>query len=290
MLALLACKTLMQVTRKLVALCIQAHERHAGLFAQHMTCSALHKWLKHAADTRTASPDSPLSVSVWQQLQESGLLQHLAAVLAEAADELDAVTALLAAGDSTVCGLNDSSCKSSSGHLVVQRSRAGTALHAAQVALHIYRSACFLGAPAGGPRINASVGLPAAPAGARLALTMVRVWSMPQLQGAEMIATVAFVTKAAHSNMLGLTGVLHNISRQGLGNLEAPRQLPGARELLLSPDIIPCLAINVVVGLLKLDILACLEPVPGNTSAAPACNNMGSSSRSGASSSAVGCS
>lgn len=292
LLTLLTFNAMMQVTRKLAALCIQAQQRHADSLTQNVTRHTLHTWLRHAADAQEASPNSSLSASVRQQLQESGLLQHLAAVFSRAADGLDTVTALLAAGDSTVCGNGRSGRSSNSSrhsssllsHVIFQSSRAGAALCFARMALRIYSMACSLVAPTRAPHFSPGAALPAAPAAARLALTTIRVCSMPQLQGAQMDAIVAFVINTAHCVMLDFTTFLQ-------GGVEALRQMPGARELLLSPDTMPCLAITVVVGLMRLDTSACLEAVAGNTSgsAAPALNNMSSSSiRSGAGSSAVG--
>jgi hypothetical protein len=257
--ATLMSTTLMQVTRKLAALCIQAQQRAADSFAQHKTCFALHLWL---LQTRAAPRQSSVSASVWQQLQESGVLQHVPAILAGAADELDAVAALLAAGDGTVCGKGSRS----SGRLVAEGSRADHALQGAQTALQVYYLGCSLAMvdSAGSFSYSPGLALPAAPAAVRLGLTALRVCSVPQLQAAPMSAvsaTVTCVTRTTHDILLGITTTLLRV------HVKAVSHPPGAKELLLSPHIMPCLAIMVVVGLLGLNI----------GSAAPASANLGSS-------------
>ena len=99
-------------------LCIQAHQQKAAMAIRHFAASSLGLWLYKASAFR-ASPTSRLAVSVQQQLQGSGLLQHMGALLTAAADGLTAAAAVVfgepahssnSRGPSSSCGGTGGKC------------------------------------------------------------------------------------------------------------------------------------------------------------------------------------
>jgi hypothetical protein len=151
-----------QVTDKLVTLGLQARERHATLADQEMVGAALAEWLALCMKIRTASPESRLSAVVTQQLQDSGLLQHLAVSMSEVADELGVMTARHSADRGDSSSGNSSSSSSSSGSTVPSTARMeDKALRHAQMLLQTYGAACTLLTPEGSTRLGL-VGPPAA--------------------------------------------------------------------------------------------------------------------------------
>src|SRR5690349_7715715 len=101
LLSLLLCCCLcccMQVTGKLARLCVQALQQplEKGVTLS-IACGALNAWLEKAAAPMRASPGSRAAAAVRQQLQESGLLQHLGPGMDAAAARLTAAVDKLAA-------------------------------------------------------------------------------------------------------------------------------------------------------------------------------------------------
>ena len=82
-----------QVTRQLSALCIQAHQHQAAMGIRQFATASLGLWLYKTTGGLNASPASRLAVGVRHQLQASGLLQHMAAILTDAGDGLTAAAA-----------------------------------------------------------------------------------------------------------------------------------------------------------------------------------------------------
>jgi hypothetical protein len=77
-----------QVTSKLAALCVPALSQQKQYFSSSVLTlagSALNLWLTKALDTMRASPGSQAAAAVRQQLQDSGLMQHLGTGMNEAA-------------------------------------------------------------------------------------------------------------------------------------------------------------------------------------------------------------
>jgi hypothetical protein len=245
--------------RKLVALCVQAQQQHAPVTTQLYTAAALGKWLKLVDTTRLASR---LQASVWRQLQESGLLQHLAVSMADAADELSVMTECSAS-----CGNGSSSGSDSStstGADWASECRPNLVLSHAQALLSNYSKTCSLLIPAGVSCLSLDVALPAAPAAARLSLAVLRACSRQQLQFGGHFKVVA--AQSAHNctivNALVLESDFDTVSSvEG-----ACQRTPGLRELLLSPDLVPCLAISIVVDLLELSSALGSDAVASTTS------------------------
>lgn len=179
-----------------MALCAQ--RQHAQGSAQLYTTSALCKWLNLAVAARAASPQSRLSASVAQQLRESGLLQHLAAFLSDAADELDAVTEADVASNPTACGSG-----SGGGDSTPASGAADTcaALELAAVLVKNYSSVCCLLSPTETQCASLDVFLPPAPAATRLAMAMLQACSMQCAAG---FAAAEVHVYAAYSTMFNL--------------------------------------------------------------------------------------
>jgi hypothetical protein len=257
-----------QVTRKLVALCVQAQQQHAPVSTQLYPAFALSNWLKLARTTRIASR---LQASVRRQLQESELLQHLAVSMAGAADELNALTGAGAAGNPAACnsasgggigGGSTTASGASRAHLV--------AVCYAGSLLDIYSNVDCLVPPAEAP--CADTFLPAASAAARLIMAVLRACSLQSAAGCES------AEDAIHTAYI----TMHNLAADLIDRVQEDQQLPCAQELLLSPDLVPCLAINVVVTLLALETATDLVPdASGSRAAAGSTPCSGSSSVSG---------
>lgn len=196
--------THVQIMRKLAELCIQAQQQHAPIRTQEFAAFVLFTWLSQAKHV-AASPDSSLLVLVQQQLQETGLLQHLAASLADAANELSDV------GNTAACSKDGRSYGSGSASSTAEfeQDRARIAPRYADVLLESFAITCFLLSPADGDQFNLDVPLPAVPAALRLALTMFRACSrLPQQlqQQAVRLGATNHVLYASNSFMMEVGG------------------------------------------------------------------------------------
>jgi hypothetical protein len=266
-----------QVTLKLALMCAQAQQQHAPLPTQHCIAVALREWLALAAIAAATHPKSVLAVCVWQQLQESDLLQHLAATVSYAADELTAVVDLSAEeGEAANSGSDGGSASRTAGDTA---QRANNAMDFAGVLLVTFKhaSSCARAGPAGS-RLD---GVFATPAAARLSLAVLKACSSPHMRQAVHMEYVLHVT---HDAMLAMAALL-----AGGGAKHAIKGLPDRPALLLSPDLASCLAFGISVAILGLDLAAGLGSVVdserGSRAAADstAGSSGSSSSRTGAS-------
>jgi hypothetical protein len=238
-----------QVTRHLSALCIKAHQQNAAVPIRHLVASALYVWLPKARNVCRASPTSRLAVNVQQQLQSSGLLQHVAAMLSKAANDL---TAALAAA----CG---EARLSSSSSVVAAECVLDAFRHVSQL-LSIHRMACQAVAPT--VSFSLEAGLPAAPAAVRALLTTFRACSRVQQLASREGSPLPVLLVAASDTYEANNSYYISAAHWGVTDLAQALQqhrlsgtlcsLPGARELLLCPELVPCLAVAVLVEALGL--------------------------------------
>mgnify|MGYP001807165675 CR=1 FL=1 len=251
----------MQVTRQLAALCIQAHQQKTTVSIRYLITSVLGLWLHMTAYDKVASPGSRLAASLQQQLQGPGLQQHMAAMLTDAADGLTAAAA-------AAFGEHASSSTSSSGgggsnSLATAASESRNfqlALAFADRVVSIYIRGCEVLSP-GDSRLT--VALPAAPAAVRLILTILQTCSkLHQLINREgspaavlLLGIDAVFEKECTSNLgTAYWAILDLADAMQCCSPDSPLQsLPGARELLLCPELVPCLAAAVLVAVLGLD-------------------------------------
>jgi hypothetical protein len=101
-----------QVTRELGALCIQARQQKAPPRLRSIALNALGAWLHFMHGMIEASSESRLAASVRQQLQGSGLLQHMGAMFLDATDGLTSVAAAAATAAATAYGVEASTVRS----------------------------------------------------------------------------------------------------------------------------------------------------------------------------------
>jgi hypothetical protein len=243
-----------QVIRQLAALCIKAHQQTA-VSARILTAFALYSLLHVAEEAIGASPTSRLAGSVRQQLQGSGLLQHMPVMLVDAEDGLTAAAAAVVAAT-----LIDSSAGSSAdAQYAVQK--LAQALSIVEELLDLYTAACTAVSLDGTYSLTAA--LPAAPAAVRLALTTFSTCSRLQQAGIDGLppfsssvlhrnpGDFAKTLATAHWAMLRLSKAV--AAQCAGGSAGALEPLPGARELLLCPELVPCLAVTVLVTCLSFD-------------------------------------
>jgi hypothetical protein len=254
----------LQVIRQLAALCIQAHQQTA-VPASILTAFALYSLLRVAEEAIGTSATSRLAASVRQQLQGSGLLQRMPAMLVDAADGLAAAAAAVEAATLSSSSTGGSANAQHAAQMMAQ------ALSTVEELLDLYTAACAALSPDGSYSLAAA--LPAAPAAVRLALTTFQTCSRLQQQQAGMDGTPAFSDlmthqknpghfakslATAHWTMLQLSGaVVEQCERGSAGALQS---LPGARELLLCPELVPCLAVTVLVTFLSFDTGGDMQP------------------------------
>ena len=261
----------MQVTRQLAALCIQAHQQQTALYHTYTVMTALAAWLGKV-DTYTAAsvggPNSRFADSVRQQLQESGLLQHMAAVFRTTADGLTMAAAAVAS-DAAPSGQGNSHHI----HRTVRDYDHVTALRHAlnnvERALMIQLAACLTLSP--GHPFKEESALRAAPAAMHMIHTTFRTCSeLQQLAGREgspapvrlLAAGPEFqrecelVFGQAMCFMLQLAAAVHHHDGAHSSSAGRPLQLlptGGVYELLRCPELFPCLALAVLVAVLGLD-------------------------------------
>ena len=92
-----------QVPLKLSTLCKEAHLKHPGSAAVHVSTMALKGFLAKASKEDILQLSTELCTTILQQVQQSGLLQHLADMMTTAAEGL--------AGLQLVCCLLQWRCK-----------------------------------------------------------------------------------------------------------------------------------------------------------------------------------
>jgi hypothetical protein len=245
---------LVQITRQLAALCIQTHQQKAGSSIQVVTVAVLTAWLERMEILIRTSPTSPLAASVRQQLQRSGLLQHMSAVLTDATDSLTAAEA--AAVGEAACSNGSSSSSSTRIVDIAVKSFAASLNHATGL-LELFHQACLRMDPPTITSFSMEAALPAAPAAVRLILTTFQTHSrLQQLAGRDgtpirllaqpawhdaLVANPSPLT-ILHSALVGLALGIGAYCTDG----HSLHLLPGARELLLCPELVPCLAITVL--------------------------------------------
>ena len=258
----------MQITAKLAALYIQVLQQPQTLGPVHpLAFEALHTWLAKAGPPTRASPDSHAAVAVRQQLQESQLLQHLGTAMDAAAVRLTAAAAAAAlaaassnsGGSSSDSGSSSSSSSNSSsgGSSANTRGSSSTEqVSTQQLTLDIvgenFHSGCLLKLfmlatfplSAKAP-FSIQAALPAAPAALRLMLTVYQNYHMrPQMQ----------LCSQSSDPLLEVHGVMLSLAC-GIGcDVDARLQsCPEASQLLLSPELLSGLAVELVVIVLGLN-------------------------------------
>lgn len=278
----------MQVTRQLAVLCIQAHQYNTPLAIRYLTTTSLAVWLYKACKA-AGSPGSRLAVSMRQQLQTAGLLQQMASVFQHAADALSAAAAPFATFGQAASRSSGGSSSTDIAHAVQLYDNT---LVSTSKLLDVYIRACRLCTPEGGVP-SFEVALPAAAAAVQLhRLIFTTGSSFLQLASMEGIpeAVVRLARDAdfqqnctgslgeAHWAIGELLKSAHNHSSTK-GSLQS---LPGARELLLCPDLVPCLAVTVLVTVLGLDTGAQEEDTGSGSRSKHAAQGASSSSSSSA--------
>ena len=272
--------TCLQVIRQLAALCIQAHQQKTDKHTQYVIITALAAWLQSVAyPFNTAALNTSIAAIARQQLQDSGLLQHMDAISTQAADGLSAAAATAAAS-----GAVASSRHSQSEHSSSSSSSSGSssplahlkhALCVIQKVLHIHSAADRLLSP-GHPLWEAEV-LHAAPAAVRLIHTTLQTCSqLQQLAGREGSPALLRITADTEFQrelqlaswhalcfMMDLAGAVRvydemygNIAQSSLRYaLGSCSLLPygGVREVLPCPELVPCFAAAVLVTVLGFD-------------------------------------
>jgi uncharacterized membrane protein YgcG len=88
--------TCAQVMRKLAAMCVKAHQQNARAAVKSMFAYMLGMWMDEAVSACAASPESRIAAGLRQQLQDSGLVWDMAAMMTNAADGLTAAAAATA--------------------------------------------------------------------------------------------------------------------------------------------------------------------------------------------------
>ena len=242
----------MQVTGKLAALFVQAqHKPDAPAHMQPVVGDVLIRWLAQAVDAIHASPASRAAAAVRQQLLDSRLLQHLGPAMDAAAAGLTAaVTALEAAvtiSTSTSTALSRSTQQDSMQRLLRNLAQADTQCDRV---LKIFWFVSNVLSPADDVNVHAM--LPAAPAAVRFVFKGFQCRSRVQqirqrLQQGQLGDGALFISscpRMAYNAMriLALDGASL-----------ALRSLPGTGGLLLSPELLSCLALVLVVSALGLD-------------------------------------
>jgi hypothetical protein len=201
-----------------------------------------------------------------QQLQTAGLLQQMASVFRHAAQSLSAAAAPLTTfgqAASRSSGGGGSSSSSSSTDVVRVVEDFDSTLVLTSRLLSVYIRACRLSTPEGGV-LSFEVALPAAAAAIQLhCMLFTTCSSLQQLasqedvpeavvllsHNADVQENCAAVLGEAHWAVVDLLRAVNNYSSMR-GSLQS---LPGARELLLCPELVPCLAVTVLVTVLGLD-------------------------------------
>lgn len=157
------------------------------------------------------------------------------------------MTAGTRGSNSSSGGSSSSDSGSSTSRAAHKASSATCAVSYAEALLTSHDRACSLLDPAAEPCHSLLVALPAGPAAARLGLAMLRACSRQQLWVAG--AIMDGVLRAVYCYTLVTSAVLE--IEEATDTVD---RLPGTRELRLSPDLAPCLAISSLVALLQVPL------------------------------------
>jgi hypothetical protein len=190
-----------------------------------------------------------------QQLQESGLLQHMDRMFIDAENTLKAAVAAAAVAAPA--------CSSSSTAAQQAADQVQLAIILVNELVGVYHGACVTSFPGEEKGFSMEAALPAAPAAMRMILTTFRTCSrLQQLTGRSDSSAPLLVLSGDAGFQVDcndtlrmlywvgcdLAGTMHTQNVAG-----ALQLLPGAHELLLCPELVPCLAITVLVGLFGLN-------------------------------------
>ena len=250
----------MQMTAKLAALSIQALQRPNKPLAAYLVFNALNAWLTKAIALMQASSGSRAAAAVRQQLQDSQLLQHLGPAMDAAAAQLTGAAAALATVTAATSG--SSGCSSSTAvtssmqHDSIQKhmfryekadEHCGLLLKAFQLTSKALSQQACCGLEAG---------LPAAPAAMRLILTGLQACSkLQQLsQQKEVQVPLQFGKSAAVSSSFVSRYHCLGLTMPALMYSDALVSTPAAKQLLLLPEYMSCLALVIVATMLGIDM------------------------------------
>jgi hypothetical protein len=105
--------TCLQVIQQLAALCIQTHQQNTDKHTQYVIITALAAWLQRVAYlVNTAALNTSIAAIARQQLQDSGLLEHMHKIFKQAADDLTAAATAAASGGAAASSKSHSSSSS----------------------------------------------------------------------------------------------------------------------------------------------------------------------------------
>jgi hypothetical protein len=251
-----------QVVRHLAELCIQAHQQSSPLQVRSLVADAMACWLASANRTIAGSRESCLWDNMREQLQRSGLLQHLGAILTDAADALTAAAAAAFGEAASQSNNRDSIVASSTPQLLSPATNLHMAVKTVGSLLRAFVDCSMLLCP---PEVsfNLDALLPAAPAAVRLILTTYQTCSSFEqltsntsspLSVLLLAADPAFKDECAH-----ILGAAHYATRQLAGavlelSTESSLQSSAAASVLLHcPELVHCMAVAVLLGVLGLD-------------------------------------
>jgi hypothetical protein len=270
----------LQVTAKLAAVCVPALQSADGLkgigFAESLVCAALVVWLNQAVEVMRVSPESRAAAAVRQQLQDSGLVQHLGTALQAAADALElraAMTACCSASADPVPNMDGAGTT----EVLTCMMKASQALlesdHSCGCLLRMFQLASCVLAPKGDFSIEAA--LPAAPAAVRLMLKAFQAHSKIQEVTQQPLLQHG-LWQGAYSNLSACitalemsTRVMWMLAEALQGDVHGMmRSCPAVSELLLSPEIVSCLAITSIMTVLGPDVSSGDGTGPAATQAA----------------------
>ena len=238
-----------QIIRQLAALCIQA-QQHSTVRVQTVVATMLGMWLTRAISANITTPASSLAANVQQQLEGSRLLQHVPALLTNAADGLTAIAAALF-GESTSTtsssgsdgGGGSSSSSSSSSSSTVSRDAAReckAAFTLADKLVSVYCNACIVTCGRASS-LNINAALPAAPAAARLTLTAFQTYTRLQQVASREDAPAAVLLLFGDATFqldAAITlGILHREMRTIIGAAKVAVAIAGADRLAAA---VPC--------------------------------------------------
>jgi hypothetical protein len=261
----------MQVTAKLAALCVGTLQQPDARLVP-LPCRALCTWLTKAIAAMQASPGSHLAAAVRQQLQSSQLLQHLGPAMDAAAAQLTDAAAVLAAAVATT---GSTTVDFTTSQDIITQLRIVQGLDGCcNVLLDTFRRAGRALSPT--VQFTIAAALPAVPAAARLTLCVLKTHSMLQQQAhAAQPRGNCWVHMLHCWPLKVLLTMAEDLGRDGM----LP-SLPGTDEMLLSPDLVTCLAIALLVTVVGVDTSSGGDGTTAATTAAAGSSN-GLTSRTG---------
>jgi hypothetical protein len=254
-----------QFASKLATLCIQAHQQKAAARVRGNAVSILARYLPRSLEIINNTKASRMEASLRQQLQESRLLQHMASMMTDITDELT-VAAAAAFADAAPSD-NPTAARSAANGF---RAVLGTAGDLLQILMRITN---VLNSTALNCCLQAA--LPIAPAAVRLILTVFQTCSrFQQLLGREgaapapvrLLGAAYLVQCTIYLGTAYWASILIAIELAWKDMDNALQALPGARELLLCPELVPCLTITVLLATVRLGTGAERLPLPGVSS------------------------